>query len=333
MTENILKATELTGIIGRSEIDSLSSTNDDKWQKYSEMYNLASELSIETEYPLQIDFELNASCNLACPMCPVSTESKKGRGKDTWFPFDEFKKIIDDGVKNGLMSIKLNYINEPLIRKDIVKFIKYAVDAGVLDVYFSTNGVLLDDNFIRKIIKSGLTRIQVSIDSVSSEIYDIVRPGGDYNKVVDNVIKIKRIRDELGSITPLIRVNFVRMDINNKEADKFIEQWSDKVDMIGMQEFIEPPNTNVTKNTTKTAKKQEFRCSFPFKQLVIASDYKVLPCCTFWGREMPIIDYKGIESIKRAWNSNKMRELRKIHLEGHFHKNSVCSKCVNGSVG
>ena len=34
--------------------------------------------------------------------------------------------VIDEGVKKGLKAIRLNYINEPLIRRDIIDFIKYA---------------------------------------------------------------------------------------------------------------------------------------------------------------------------------------------------------------
>ena len=54
-------------------------------------------------------------------MCTWSVENASNRGKKTWLDFSIYKKIIDDGVKNGLKSVRLNYINEPLIRKDIIK--------------------------------------------------------------------------------------------------------------------------------------------------------------------------------------------------------------------
>ena len=34
---------------------------------------------------------------------------------------------------------------------------------------------------------------------------------------------------------PLIRVNFVKTELNHKELNDFINLWKDKVDMIGIQ--------------------------------------------------------------------------------------------------
>ena len=122
----ILNNTELTGIIGKNEMDKLSKiVEKNKWREYRKQYDLAANLK-ELKFPIQIDFELNASCNLKCPMCPISAESPKGKGKKTWFDFEFYKKIIDYAVQHGTKSIKLNYINEPLIRRDIIEFIKYA---------------------------------------------------------------------------------------------------------------------------------------------------------------------------------------------------------------
>ena len=68
-------------------------------------------------------------------------------------PDARIKEVIDEGISKGLKSIRLNYINEPLIRRDIIKFIKYARDAGILDIFFSTNGSLLTDDVSRDLIK------------------------------------------------------------------------------------------------------------------------------------------------------------------------------------
>ena len=139
----ILNSTELTGILGKNEIEKLSKVVEEKsWNEYRANYDLASDLNL-SKFPIQLDFELNASCNLKCPMCPISAESPKGKGKNTWFDFEFFKEIIDYSVKKGTKAIKLNYINEPLIRNDLIKFIEYAKLKGILDIYFSTNGILL----------------------------------------------------------------------------------------------------------------------------------------------------------------------------------------------
>ena len=60
----------------------------------------------------------------------VCRKYSRKRKKKTWFSFEAFKEIIDEGVKKGLKAIRLNYINEPLIRRDIIDFIKYANKKG-----------------------------------------------------------------------------------------------------------------------------------------------------------------------------------------------------------
>ena len=328
----ILKSTELTGIVGRSEMDKLESVYGERWKKYRARYEETSNL-IKGDYPIQLDIELNASCNLRCPMCPISAESPKGKGKSTWFDFNFYKEIIDYGSKNGLKALKLNYVNEPLIRKDIHKFISYAKSKKILDIYLSTNAVLMDKNMCISLIKSGLSRIQISIDATSIEVYNQMRPGGDFNIVKENLNILTKLKEELKSATPLIRVNFVRTDINEHQVKEFVETWSKKVDMVGIQEFIKPTKSS-SKVTSKTssAKRGSFRCSFPFKQLVITNEKKVLPCCTFWGEEMSLGVLENAKDIEKYWNCEQINKLREVHKKGKYYELEVCKNCVEGGM-
>ena len=193
----ILNSTELTGIMGKEEMEKLSvEVGHDRWLKYREEYDAASNLK-KLDYPIQLDFELNSSCNMRCPMCPISAESPKGKGKKTWFDFEFYKEILEFSVQKGTKAIKLNYINEPLIRNDLIKFIDFAKKIGVLDIYFSTNGLLLNEQISEKLINSGLTRIQISIDATTQETYDKIRPGGDYNKIIKNVLNFINLKKKI----------------------------------------------------------------------------------------------------------------------------------------
>ena len=178
---------EVTTILGKDVHKIIEKYSDaKKYRLYRDEWKRASSLEYTPKYPLQIDFELNYSCNFSCEMCTWSAENTAGRGKKTWFSFEAFKEIIDEGVENGLRAIRLNYINEPLIRKDIIKFIEYAKQAGILDIYLSTNGSLLTKKVIHELINSGLTRLQVSIDATTKETFDKIRQGGNFDDVIKN---------------------------------------------------------------------------------------------------------------------------------------------------
>lgn len=331
-TQNVLRPNELTGVVGRETMDALAPlAGVEAWQEYRRSYDAASRLEVVTAYPLQLDFELNASCNLKCPMCPISAESPKGKGKATWFSIAEFQACIQDAVAQGLRALKLNYINEPLIRKDLPEFVSAAKAAGVLDIYLSTNAMLLDKAMARRLIEAGLSRIQISIDATTAATYERVRPGGNLAKVVANTLRLLELRKEMGSVTPLVRVSFVKTEINEGELDDFVEYWRDKVDMVGIQEFIKPPaTTNATLHSNKSVDRRKFgfHCSFPFKQVVVNNERKILPCCTFWGEQLPLGEFTGPESIIQAWNSDAMRYLRDIHRAGEYWRIGVCRNCV-----
>ena len=334
---------EVTTILGKDVHKIIEKYSDKKkYKAYRSEWEKASKLKYVPNYPLQIDFELNYSCNFSCEMCTWSAENSAGRGKKTWFSFEAFKEIIDDGIKNGLKAIRLNYINEPLIRKDIIKFIKYAKKAGVLDIYLSTNGSLLTEKIIYELIKSGLTRLQVSIDATTKETFDKIRQGGDFRKVVNNTLNFIKIRNQLNLELPTLRVNFVKTDLNKHEYDDFIRTWSSKADCIGIQDLV-----NIMKPTKNKISKKKFTCAQPFYHLTIRYDGSVLPCCTFFAAKLPIAKYLTNEKIseeknlheidmtklpnqkvKDVWNGEKINSLREMHLRGEWFKNEICKDCV-----
>lgn len=340
---------EVTTVLGK-DIHSIIRRNSDKkkYDEYRDLWRKSLSLEFVPDYPIQIDFELNYSCNFTCPMCTWSAENNSNKGKTTWLSFDVFKETIDEGVDKGLKAIRLNYINEPLIRKDIIKYIEYAKKKGILDIYMSSNGSLLTSRISEELIRSGLTRLQISLDAFTEETYKKIRtgPGADYKKIINNILNFLKIRDKLNSELPTLRVNFVKTETNNHELNDFINFWTDKADCIGIQDFINIMNPSVNEQEDDL---KEFKCSQPFNHMTIRYDGSILPCCTFFGAKLPLgklntkyenslskvktlenIDNEKLEklTIEQAWKGAKITDIRKIHHNGNFSKIDVCKQCV-----
>jgi MoaA/NifB/PqqE/SkfB family radical SAM enzyme len=298
------------------------------------------------DFPLQLNFELNYSCNFSCCNCTWSAETTRHNGRKTWFPFEVYKQIIDESVPKGLRAVRLNYLNEPLLRPDIIRFIEYARKAGVLDIYFSTNGSLLSEEMSRALIKAGLLRLQVSLDATTKETYDKIRIGGDFNSVKENIERFLTIRKELGTHLPALRVNFVKCRENERELQDFLAYWELKAETVGVQDLV-----NVLGDHDKLDDRDElFKCSQPFVYMAIRYDGTILPCCSFFGAETPIARLKtdvplssvpniGLVqkdrkdrleacTIEEAWHSPAMNLLREIHRNDEYWHNPVCKKCV-----
>jgi len=318
---------------------------------YREMWARTERLEFIPDFPLQLDFELNYSCNFSCINCTWSIEATGGKGKNTWFPFEVFQEVIDQAVPKGLKAVRLNYINEPLIRKDIVKYIEYARKAGILDVYFSTNGSLLSEAMSKALIDAGLLRLQVSIDAATKETFDKIRVGGNFAAIKRNIERFLLIREKLGTNLPTVRLNFVKSPENMHELQEFIDFWSGKVDGIGIQDLIGILDRTGKQNLD--ASPETFNCNQPFNHLTIRYDGEILPCCSFFGSEIPIaklqsltqlseVDNIGLldkkkksslilRTIEEAWHSNEMNYFREIHQKGEYWRHPVCKKCVLSS--
>jgi radical SAM protein with 4Fe4S-binding SPASM domain len=217
-------------------------------------------------------------------------------------------------------------MNEPLLKRDIWKYIQYARENGFINIFFSTNGILLTEKNIRNIIESGVTKIFVSLDAFTKETYTKLRGYSGFEIIQQNILNFLQIRKELNLTYPLIRINFLKNKENISELDSFISFWQNKADMINIQEMNELLGT---KSELYIEKQAEYRCSMPFKQLVINSWGDILPCCTMHGIQHKIGNVRDT-SLQVAWNSPKINYLRDLHKNGRIKENVICKTCIYG---
>jgi len=310
----------------------------DEWTKYRKDWEQYCKLEKESDHPPHLELELNYSCNLRCPMCTWSVETTAEK-KEEWFTFEDYKKIIDEAVSIGTKSIRLTYINEPLIRQDIDQFIKYAIDAGIIDVIITTNGTLMTKAMSKKLIDAGLTKINVSLDALTDETYDKIRVGGNLEITTKNILDFLELRKEMDKKLPKIRLTFVASKINFHEYDSFVNFWKDKVDSLGIQHLQNPFGEGSFKDDKKGEKiilkkspiPEKFHCAEPSKRLTLRSNGDALPCCSFYAVDLVVGNWKE-DSLKTIWNNDKMVELRKIHKSGEYYKNDVCKNCISNNT-
>lgn len=282
------------------------------------------------DFPLYIMTEQTFSCNFICPQCILgnSEEKKAFDPKIPLLPINLFKKIIDEGENHKCRSLSVHHINEPLLVKDLPERISYARKHGFLDIHMITNGQLLDEKKASDLIKSGITRIMISLDAFSKETYEKIRIGGDFDKVKENIINVVKIRNELGLKLPIIRTSFVLQKDNLHEVDEFKKYWSDIVDYVHIQAYQKPYETAEDFRTkTNSLPEGQFKCDQPFNRIVIRADGTVLPCCSFLAYELPMGNINNF-SISEIWNSDEFKKMRTMHLNGNYKQNEVCKKCV-----
>jgi len=294
-----------------------------EWTAFRENYRRG-ETFKSLENPVQIDIELNGSCNMKCPFCLHGYEKRPHNPMKV----DSYKKLIDEAIEFGIRGLKLNYINEPMLRKDLEECISYAKHAGMLNVYLVTNGTLLDARRRSTMIDSGITKIFVSVDATTSDTYNRQRLSGKFDLVVNNILGLIEERNKRGLRYPLVRVSFLRNKLNAHEEKDFIDFWTERADMISVQKMTELPDRTSGLLVETSSEEKSKGCTFPFKQLVVDYEGDILPCCKMGGKQLALGNIENM-SLRQAWNSEDMVALQKMHKERRWKENPICDRCIS----
>ena len=304
------------------------------YTEYRENWARISKGELLTEFPIHLNFELNHECNLKCSICltahPPDTWNLADR-KNKIISLETFKKIIDEGVPKGLRSISLNGFNEPLLLGNIPDYVRYAKQNGIVDIILSTNGTLLTEESSRALIKSGLTRMLVSIDAVTEETYKKIRKGGRFDKVVNSLTRFMEIKIEEGSVLPLVRASFVRNKKNHMEQDAFIRFWEDKVDYVIIQKFSNPFVGTERFHQIEAEHQFEYVepmaiCYQPFQRLFISCNGDVFPCCSDYGQRF-IVGNIYENSVSEIWKKPNMISIRENVNGSDDGQPAFCRQC------
>jgi radical SAM protein with 4Fe4S-binding SPASM domain len=199
--------------------------------------------------------------------------------------------------------------------------VAYAKNAGVMDVYFNTNGVNLDKENIHRLIEAGLDRISISFEGIDKSTYEKYRVGSDFDLVLKNINMLKTIKAELGTSKPLVRIQTVLIpELRGKEKE-YADFWSPKVDEVAYLDMKDEEG-----NPDHRGIKYDWACHMLWQRMTITWDGTILPCVHDiydWMKFGNISDM----SIQDAWNSLNEQQYREIHRVGNAHTIPSCDRC------
>jgi len=158
--------------------------------KYSKLdikkINMEQELGLYPKsfsLPIGLQFELTSKCNLFCKHCyNVSGENDKKDSMD----IDKWKKLVDDIIKSGGIFQCIISGGEPLLMGDSLYDIMNPLHEDGTAFILITNGMLVNNDTIKKLKKYNFYWVQVSIDDVLAEAHDDFREHiGSWEKAIN----------------------------------------------------------------------------------------------------------------------------------------------------
>lgn len=154
-------------------------------------------------------------CNLRCSYCmPLEVTFKP---RDELLTYEEITRVVAVATRLGIRTVRLTG-GEPLVRAELDRLVRSLTAIPRLEeVALTTNGLLLAEQADR-LARAGLTRLNVSLDSLAPERFQAIarRPGLDrvleglaqarrcgFRKIRINAVSVRGLTEQ--EIVPLAR--------------------------------------------------------------------------------------------------------------------------------
>lgn len=153
-------------------------------------------------------------CNFRCAYCmpPTGVEWLSHR---EILSYEEIERVIRVAARLGVYKVRITG-GEPLLRKGLINFIRnVAAMPGILDLAMTTNGGLLSE-YAAKLKEVGLTRVNVSLDTLRPDRFKQLTGTDMLEKVLEGIEAACNT-----GLTP-VKINVVVMkDLNEDELADF----------------------------------------------------------------------------------------------------------------
>lgn len=174
------------------------------------------------QYPLEhphiprLFIEPTVLCNLDCykSVCNKTSGIYDTRATKM-MDLELFKRIVDQAgphlTRLDLFNYGETFVNPQAV--DMVEYFKANYPAPYL--YISTNGLMLDEEKIDRLVAAGVNEITFSVDGADPETYSKYRIGGDFNRVMELMAYAVDARNRHGDEVPYINWRYIIFNWND----------------------------------------------------------------------------------------------------------------------
>jgi radical SAM protein with 4Fe4S-binding SPASM domain len=294
-----------------------------------------------THLPIALSIEPTTSCNLRCPQCPSGLRSfSRPTGM---LELQTVEKILHD-TGDTLLFLIFYFQGEPYLNPQFNRMVRMAADKKIYTMT-SSNAHYFDTDKAEDVIKSGLSRLIISIDGIDQESYAHYRIGGKLHKVLEGTSELVKAKKRLKSSTPYIVWQFIVFKHNQHQlADirKMAKQYGvDHLQIKTAQVYDYETGDQWIPDNPQYSRYEKSEGGIVFKNnllnhcwkmwhsAVITWDGNVVPCCFDKDAQhkMGNIHQQHFEQI---WNGETYSHFRKQLFKGRK-EIDICKNCSEGT--
>jgi len=292
---------------------------------------------LRAEFPSQVIIDTTEICNLACVHCPHPTFKKSEHYSGACLDPALNAKAIDEVRAHGrsyTQYVRYTGEGETLLHKGFFEMLSYATANAGVAVTVTTNGVLLDEARIERLLSCGPHLVDISIDAHSPEVYSSIRVRGDLRRTRSNVLNLLRRRSRSNSRTKVV-VSFIEQPQNLHETREFERFWKENgADCVAVRRLHSAAGElHLVAAALNEGGQQLPRrpCVYPWERVVLNPRGHLSFCPADWAHRSTVSDYRRT-TIKETWRSEFYQQLRQAHLGGDFSRHAFCAQCPDWKI-
>jgi sulfatase maturation enzyme AslB (radical SAM superfamily) len=265
-------------------------------------------------FPAVVRIETTNACNARCVICPHQRMNRPvGRMDDALFG-----RIIDQCAAQRCREVHLHNFGEPLLDKRLEERVRYAKQKGIAKVKIFSNGSLLTPERARGLIEAGLDEIKISFDGATREEFENIRRPLKFDRVVNNVEQLVKIRNELGS--PM-KIGVACCSTTDREAtmqalSKLVDDFS-----FGKVHNWASEGEPASRSTIRKP------CSRLWRTFTILAGGEIALCCLDYDGQHLLGRLDPATTIREIFDSPPYREARRRHREARQAEIGLCAGC------
>ncbi len=297
-----------------------------------ERVKLGNVLPLDTPFTIMAD--ISDVCNFKCNYCFRGMEKKEQfYGKNKLMAEETFHQVVKQTLEfqGRVKRFSLSHNGEPLAHPKFAEFAEYAKHHDVADsVEIHTNASLLNHESCRKIAKSNLDRIIISLQGMDAESYKkVCGVSVDYENFYNNIKYLYEIKKDT-----TICIKIIDTALGNRPKELFYEMYSPVADKVYIETEVplwdvdDEDVFNKGKQTNNKYGRENLwqqTCSLLFYTLNVLPDGTVFPCTNI--RPPMILGNVNQISLKECWESTKRRKFLIAQLKNMRGNCQVCQNC------
>lgn len=301
-------------------------TNENTALKYGFYHRL------KAEFPSQILVDVTEICNLSCIHCPHPQFKNSEHYASRALTLDLHSKMVDEVRQHGQNNtqyIRYAANGEPLTHPHIYEMLEEATRNSGVMVTLTTNGTLMTEKRIERLLAAGVDVIDISLDALTPETYAKIRVNGNLNVTQANVLKLIQMSKESVSKTKVV-VSYVEQPLNIAETQDFEAFWRDNgaeyvvIRRLHSCSGAKTDLAEVRRNNNGSQLRQP--CLYPWERIVLNPNGDLAFCPSDWVHGSVIADYRTT-TIHETWQGEFYSKLREAHLSNDFANHQFCGQC------